>query len=93
MNIPTNNRIRPVLITSLVAGLAAGLGGCNSSGVQKAGSGAFEREGLAQFSTQEIAPDATTGNWTAEHYQAEATEIALPDQWLSEAEFSTASIE
>jgi hypothetical protein len=93
LNTPTNSRIRPILITSLVAGLAAGLGGCSSSGTQKAGSGAFQPEGLAKFSTQEIAPDATTGNWTSEHYQAEATEIALPDQWLSEAEFATASIE
>jgi len=88
----TSNRSRQILITSLVASLAAGLGGCSSTS-QKAGTGAFERDGLAQRSTQEISPEATTGTWTAEQYQAEASDIALPDQWLSEAEFGTASIE
>lgn len=93
---PTNqahNRVGPILVTALVASLAAGLGGCTSSGITTASNGAFEREGLARFSNEQISPEATTGNWTAETYRAEASEMALPEQWLSEAEFGTASIE
>lgn len=85
-------RSRPVVVTSLVASLAAVLGGCSATHSSRS-SGSFETDGLASLSNQQISPEATIGTFTAESYQAEAGEIQLPDQWLSEAEWGTASIE
>lgn len=93
---PESNMLRqisqPVLVTALVASLAAGLGGCSSS--SKSGSSkSFETSGLASQSTARIAPEATVGQYTAKTYTEEASVINLPDQWLSEAQYGTATVE
>jgi len=82
----------PILVTSFVAVLAAGVGGCSSSG-KVSSKNSFEKEGLASQSSVQIAPEAVTGRYTNETYTEEAQAVNLPDQWLSEAEFSTAAIE
>lgn len=45
------------------------------------------------MSSQQIPADATQGFYTAETYKTEGRQVALPDQWVSEAEFGTAATE
>lgn len=92
MHSASRNVNGPVIITSFVASLAAVLGGCSSSGTVS-GKGSTEKEHLASLSMQQIPADATQGFYTAETYKTEGRQVALPDQWVSEAEFGTASIE
>jgi hypothetical protein len=96
-SIPNASLVRPILITSRRSSRASprAWAAATAAASSKAGNGALRARvhDLASKSTQVIAPEATVGNWTAETYQAEASEIDLPDQWLSEAEYSTAEIE
>lgn len=79
-----------VMITSLVATLAAGVGGCASSLERSEQASGFEH-GLN--ASAQIPPSATKGRFDASYYTQQAQEFGAPDEWAEHAGSMTIAIE
>jgi len=90
------NRRDTVVITALVSALAAGaLSGCSSSGQNNrfAKGDNITREGQAMRATATIDSSRHQSRYSSEFFASEASKIALPDRFLSEAQASNAENE
>jgi hypothetical protein len=91
----TGARAGRVLITTFVASLAAGLGGCGSSGTEKSdaafnGSATFDAK---HFAVAEVDPNATSGLYDAAYYAEQGNRSGLPARWVAEAQDSTTALQ
>lgn len=92
---PTQNTrlARPVLITSLVSALAAGLTGCSSGEFLGGGKDLHSPEGQARLATATIDPDGRFGSVDQDFFQQQGRQVQLPSRWVGEAVAGTTQTE